>query len=429
MRRRIVALLGVLAVAAGCGGGAAATVPLPTLRTFVAPPTLGLSTPSAAPSAAPSIAPSTSTAPSATASAPPSATAAPTTPPTATPTATPAPTPTAPPSATDSPAPTAPPTETPSPSATGSGAIDRTSEDALRASLLQLDDMPTGVTEQSDTLVTDTSDITGFTANKGIRAAGRQFDGTVVRVIDERWQFASKAAAHKFFGAADEELGGVSQGLALRTDGKGFADESAQYEGTNIAGAGAQVFVQVLRVKNVVARVQVIGPDSLTAKDADLIGDAAAVRMEEALLGDFPNAEEADVIAHVPVDIAKACNRIFEIYWAEIESVRCRPSGGPLVDYSVFATQAAMDADYDDDLDSAGKPTTDGTCATGKYQNTYNVDGVPTGRLMCVKRGTSRVIEWTNEPLLIITYISSTSLSFDKLHDFWANDAGPYENP
>jgi hypothetical protein len=422
MRRRIVALLGVLAVAAGCSGGAAATVPLPTLRTFIAPPTLGLPTPSAAPSAAPSVVPSASSGPSATASsAPPSATPAPTAPPTATPSATPSPT--------DSPAPTVSPTDTPSPSSTGSGEIDRTSEDALRASLLQLEDMPTGVTEQSDTIVTDTSDITGFTANKGIRAAGRQFDGTVVRVIDERWQFATKGAAHKFFGVADEELGGVQQGLKLRTDGKGFADESAQYEGTKIAGVGDRVFVQVIRVKNVVARVQVIGPDFLTAKDADEIGDAATVRMEAALLGDFPSPEEADVLAHVPVDIATACNRIFEIYYAEIESVRCRPSGGPLIDYSVFPTQAAMDADYDDDLVSAGKPTTDGTCATGKYQNTYNVDGVPTGRLMCVKRGTSRVIEWTNEPLQIITYISSTSMSFDKLHDYWANDAGPYENP
>jgi hypothetical protein len=413
MRRRFVALLGLVTVVAGCSAAGATPVPLPTLRTFIAPPTLGPGPSSAPPSAGPS----------ASASPPPSATTAPTpTPSPPPPTATPTPPPTAPP--------TAPP-PTASPTGSADGETDPTSEAALRNTLLELDDVPATLTDVSDTIVDTTSDVTGFKANKGLRVMGREIDGTgtIARIIDERWQFPTKAAAHRFLGTAEKVLGGASQGLGKRTDVAGLGDESAQYQGSDIAGVGDQVFVQLVRMKNVVARVQVIGSPDLAAEDADKVGSAAAARLDAAILGTFPTADEAAVLAHVPADIAESCARIYEIYWAETESVRCRPAGAPLLDYTTFPTVAAMDADFDDDLDSAGKPTTEGTCATGKYQNTYNIDGVHAGRLMCVKRGTARVIEWTSEPLRIITSASSTTLSFDKLHDYWADEAGPYEQP
>ena len=60
--------------------------------------------------------------------------------------------------------------------------------------------------------------------------------------------------------------------------------------------------------------------------------------------------------------------------------------------------------------------------------------GVPAGRVNCREHTSSstaamyHVLEWTNDELLVIGYISNRVdvHSWDELITFWQNDAGPF---
>ncbi len=143
--------------------------------------------------------------------------------------------------------------------------------------------------------------------------------------------------------------------------------------------------------------------------------------------GPFPNTTEATILAHVPSAIRSSCARVSTIYDHERDSVHCEPKGKPNTDYTLFATAAEMNAAYKADMTTFGNPTksTKG-CTSGRNESTYTIDKVANGRWACVvDKDKNKVIEWTDDTNLIVTYAWSPTLSWQSMYDYWFNDAGP----
>ena len=144
---------------------------------------------------------------------------------------------------------------------------------------------------------------------------------------------------------------------------------------------------------------------------------------------EFPNSKEAKVLAHVPSAIADLCMRVDTIYDNEIDSVHCEPDGKPQTDYTLFKTAAAMNDAFATDMASFGNPTASAKgCLGGRYQNTYSVRGTTNGRWACVVDSKkNKVVEWTDDTNLILSYAWSPTLSWQVMHDYWQNEAGPID--
>ena len=137
--------------------------------------------------------------------------------------------------------------------------------------------------------------------------------------------------------------------------------------------------------------------------------------------------------SYAHADLRDTCQDRDGIYDAELASVTCGAEDLPF-DYSLFASQSDMDAAFDDDVAGAETPPEEGgTCAEGNYLSQYDFDG-RVGRVNC-REHTSQstgaqyhVIEWTDQNLLVIGYISNRVdvHSWDELIDFWLNRAGPF---
>jgi hypothetical protein len=118
---------------------------------------------------------------------------------------------------------------------------------------------------------------------------------------------------------------------------------------------------------------------------------------------------------------------------AEIVGVVC--TGDDIeVDYSLFESAADMQAAYNHDVAGAETPPVPGgTCPEGNYEGEYGAENVVQGRLNCREHTSSsganyHVLEWTNDELLVIGYISNRV----DLHDwedlviYRATTAGPF---
>ena len=138
------------------------------------------------------------------------------------------------------------------------------------------------------------------------------------------------------------------------------------------------------------------------------------------------------LVSYVHADLRDTCEERDEIYDVELASITCGPDDLPF-DYSLFASAADMDAAFDDDVDGAETPPQpDGECNQGNHLAPYDFDG-RVGRVNCREHTSSsgaqyHVIEWTDEDLLVIGYISNRVdvHTWDELIDFWLNQAGPY---
>jgi hypothetical protein len=139
------------------------------------------------------------------------------------------------------------------------------------------------------------------------------------------------------------------------------------------------------------------------------------------------------LISYAPADLRDTCHEYRKVYDAELASIECGPADLPF-DYSLFDSSDEMDAAFDDDVAGADTPPQpNGKCNEGNYLEPYDVDG-RVGRVNCYEHTSSstgsqyHVIEWTDEDLLVIGYISNRVdlHTWDELIDFWLNEAGPY---
>ena len=89
---------------------------------------------------------------------------------------------------------------------------------------------------------------------------------------------------------------------------------------------------------------------------------------------------------------------------------------------------------YNQDL-SRGEnpPQPDGTCAEANLESAYQIGGEDAGRINCREHHSSsgalyHVIEWTNDRLLVIGYLSNRAdlRTWEDLITFWQEQAGPF---
>jgi hypothetical protein len=189
----------------------------------------------------------------------------------------------------------------------------------------------------------------------------------------------------------------------------------------------------LFRVGNVVAKLWV---NVASTQDPDVplgVARAAAAKLTNALgLGAFPNADEAAILDVVPVDIRESCHRADPIYRDEVDTITCDGSTAhPPIDYSLFRSAEAMEGAFDRDLGRADPaPTAAGQCNAGNYVAPYSIDGAAAGRIMCIRStddtGTEfKVIEWTSTARRVLSFMSSTTRTWDNLIEYWRDKAGP----
>jgi hypothetical protein len=139
------------------------------------------------------------------------------------------------------------------------------------------------------------------------------------------------------------------------------------------------------------------------------------------------------LVSYAHANLRDTCRERGALYDTEIGSITCGPEDLPF-DYSLFDSSDEMDEAFDDDVSGAETPPQpNGECNQGNHLAPFVFDG-RVGRVNCREHTSSstgaqyHVIEWTDENLLVIGYISNRSdlHTWDELIDFWLNQAGPY---
>jgi hypothetical protein len=135
----------------------------------------------------------------------------------------------------------------------------------------------------------------------------------------------------------------------------------------------------------------------------------------------------------VPADAAESCQRYKPTYPTELASITCGAEDLPF-EYTLFGSIADMAAAYNHDLTlGESPPQPGGSCPDGNFEGPYNgADGTPAGRFNCREHTSTtsgdlfRVIEWTNDDLLVLGYLSNRSdlHTWAELIEFWQT-AGP----
>jgi hypothetical protein len=366
--------------------------------------------------------------------------------------------PTAPPSASETGAPTTAPS--------GSGGVDPTSEDALNSSFLQADDLPSEASGGQPKLTAPDLTSPEFKASKGIRQASATWSGkTFSSLFDIRFQFPTPDAAGAFLDAAEPDLSESTSGLKKFDATVRNADDVRAYQGTiSLLGVTTKNFNFLLRVGNFVGKVFIAGPEEMSADDAAGLASAAAARMTLAVTGVSPepsvvptespsvepsesasiepsesptpsasfNTSELKLLQHVPDAVQGGCSSVDKIYATEVDSVRCVNDGQPSIDYSIFSHLTELKAEFKNDASLTDtKTTADGECDKANYEDTYTIAGADAGTIRCMivtgtQTGTKyKIIEWTNEKLLILSYMYSSTMEWADLISFWESSAGP----
>jgi hypothetical protein len=137
---------------------------------------------------------------------------------------------------------------------------------------------------------------------------------------------------------------------------------------------------------------------------------------------------EQVLVSHVPGPIASTCSST-DPQAGSVVQVACHP-GGDIgeADYLLYVDTSSMDSAFDSHV--AAFPEASGQdCTSGPSTGNYTINDNPAGRLLCAADNQGTVFfEWTDERFGIITVATSTTGSYSRLYDWWANEAGPVEN-
>lgn len=139
--------------------------------------------------------------------------------------------------------------------------------------------------------------------------------------------------------------------------------------------------------------------------------------------------------SYVGADQQASCKAYHQVYDTELGSIECGPEDLPF-DLTLFSSAEDMNAAFDDDVLLADNPPVpDGSCQEANYLDEYFPEpNVAAGRVNCrshISTSTGspyNVIEWTNNDLLVIGYISNRAdlHTWDELMQFWRSEAGPF---
>lgn len=137
---------------------------------------------------------------------------------------------------------------------------------------------------------------------------------------------------------------------------------------------------------------------------------------------------EAALLAHVPDAIRPTCSSGVSTDGSAQALVNCVPSATVAVSYTQYADANGMDASYEQIFSALEIDRDSGSCedhSTWPAESSYDVEGAPAGRRVCVDAAGTATIYWTDDRLLILSTANSPSADADALLNFWTNEAGP----
>jgi hypothetical protein len=137
---------------------------------------------------------------------------------------------------------------------------------------------------------------------------------------------------------------------------------------------------------------------------------------------------EQALIAHIPEPIRPSCTVEAGTGPAELVA-RCTADEGALtVAYIHFATAEDMAAAFANRLEQSEIDANSGRCEdpeTWPAESQYSIGGAVTGRRLCTDEPGEPTIYWTDDRLNILGQVSTETIDFDRLIQFWTEESGP----
>lgn len=134
------------------------------------------------------------------------------------------------------------------------------------------------------------------------------------------------------------------------------------------------------------------------------------------------------LLLHVPAAWRDACfespSSVFTT--GALATVSCPLTDGrsDIVEYTLFESAEDMDAEYQNRVDTWATDTTVQHCDTGPDEEAYTAGGVDAGRVMCAPQTAGTRMDWTYDPLLILSTLTDFEGSYADMHEDW-QIAGP----
>jgi hypothetical protein len=298
--------------------------------------------------------------------------------------------------------------------------------DALRASLLQPQDLPAGFTtigpEEGSQLDIDSA---AFSEAGGVRVVSQAWSSDTSGVVfDFRMELPSADAAARYLDEAETTLSEADvTGLSLETGQPPIGQGARHYSGVTRVGDAAITFDNYLfHVGPVAAKVLVAAVD-LPAGEARRLAAVAAERMapfaalDQPAPADTPDPTDR-LVALVPPAIANSCERFSSGTSGETAALTCGVDH--LFVYSSFAAAGPMALAFEEltsEMPPAGRAA---SCADGAYLGPHPADGPPTGRVACWDPpGDGLVLFWTDDTHLVMGGILADTDDYAKLDAAW----------
>jgi len=165
-----------------------------------------------------------------------------------------------------------------------------------------------------------------------------------------------------------------------------------------------------------------------TPAGSDASPVASASSSTPATIAPSPGTPEEALLFHVPSDIRPTCT-VEPGKGHVILAASCSADAGNItLVYSQYDAIEAMAQDFDDLRLASQIEAGTGNCedhATWPAEGPYMAADQLAGRRLCTDQPGAPTIYWTDDRLAILSQASQQSADYERLVDFWANEAGP----
>jgi len=162
--------------------------------------------------------------------------------------------------------------------------------------------------------------------------------------------------------------------------------------------------------------------------------DDFSVRAEQVLVfgvtgsNGQPNGDGLDLLSHVPAAWRDLCYQSpvpppgGGLASANLACFlgRAGDEGAEVVEYAAYPSKLHMDAAYQRRVDNFGTGENAASCADGSGERAYTIDGVESGRVLCVPQVVGIRFDWTDDRLNILSSLVDLDGSHSLTFEDWA---------
>ncbi|MEP7360226.1 MAG: hypothetical protein ABI744_01475 [Chloroflexota bacterium] len=161
------------------------------------------------------------------------------------------------------------------------------------------------------------------------------------------------------------------------------------------------------------------GPDTFNRAGiyAEALGAPTTIDVGDIItFGDSSDSGEMtdaglDLMTHIPSDWVDSCYQSVRppLYGRMAEAVvtcfmrKPGDNGAEIAEYASYLSPSEMDAAYQQRVSVFGSSAGTGSCEVGSSEQPYNIDGVESGRLLCVDQFRGIRFDWTDTRLNILS--------------------------